>query len=201
MTMPRKLHLLTTLTILICALLLAEGAVAMRSAMPSSLAGSASVVEDVEPAIWSPFYYVNVTGATLRPRASATTWSYPGAGCISAVSSNDVFNLHLPIPNGSRIDYLRIYYYDTSASNSTAWVTSYDAAGGFDDVATVTSAGTAGYGTSLSAYVGHVVDTVNNGYVLNWQPNQTGATMQLCGLRVAYRIALDELVYMPLVAR
>jgi hypothetical protein len=136
---------------------------------------------------WTAFRYINVTGATMRPRDSTTAWTYSGAGCISASGANDIFNIHLPIPNGSRIDYLRIYYYDASASNSNAWVTTYDASGGFSDLTFVDSDGAAGYGTSLSAYVGHVVDTANDGYVLNWRANQTGSTMRLCGLRVAYR--------------
>ncbi len=136
---------------------------------------------------WSAFRYINVAGATLVPRASATSWTYPGGGCISAADANDIFNIHLSIPNGSRIDYLRIYYYDTSTNNSTAWVTTYNGAGVTTDLISVNSTGAAGYGTALSAYVGHVVDTANNSYVLNWRANQTDSTMRLCGLRVAYR--------------
>ncbi len=136
---------------------------------------------------WSDFRYVRVAGATLVPRDSTTSWDYSGAGCISASSGNDNFTIHLPIPNGSRIDYLRLYYYDTSANNSTAWVTTYDGAGGINDLTSVSSTGSSGYGTTLSPYVGHVVDSMSNSYVLNWRANQTGSTMRLCGLRVAYR--------------
>jgi hypothetical protein len=136
---------------------------------------------------WSNFRYINVAGATMVPRSSATNWTYPGGGCISASVANDVFNIHLAIPNGSRIEYLRLYYYDASASNSTAWVTTYNGAGVATDRTSVSSTGNAGYGTTLSPYVGHVVNTADNGYVLNWRANQTGSTMRLCGLRVAYR--------------
>jgi hypothetical protein len=136
---------------------------------------------------WSAFRYIYVAGATLVPRASSTDWTYPGNGCISAAAANDIFNIHLPIPNGSRIDYLRIYYYDTSSSNSQAWVTTYNGAGGFSDLTTVSSAGNTGYGTMLSPFVNHIVDTANNSYVLNWRANQIGSTMRLCGMRVAYR--------------
>ena len=45
-----------------------------------------------------------------------------------------------------------------------------------------------GYGTTLSTYLGHVVNTELNAYVLNWRPNQLGSAMRLCGLRVAYRL-------------
>lgn len=172
--------------------------VASSAQAPTGAAPGA--IEEVET-IWSPFRYINVAGATLVPRASATDWTYPGAGCISASGANDVFNIHLGVPNGSRIDYLRIYYYDTSSSNSTAWVTTYNGAGATTDRTSVSSVGNSGYGTQLGPYVGHVVDTANNSYVLNWRSNQTGSTMRLCGLRVAYRIPLDNIAYLPLVNR
>ncbi len=146
---------------------------------------------------WSSFQYKFVAGTTLKPRDSATTWDYHGAGCVSAIGGNDIFNIHLDLPEGSRIDYLRIFYYDTSSSDSMAWITTYDGAGGWSDLTDVSSGGTGGYGTSLSSYVGDTVSNLNNAYVLNWRSNQTGSSMALCGLRVAYRLALDEEVYLP----
>jgi len=109
-------------------------------------------------------------------------------------------NLHLDIPTGSRIDYLRIYFYDANATNSTAWVTTYNGASGIVDIASASTSGSGGYGTNLGAYVGHVVDNGNNAYVLNWRPSVTGNTMMLCGLRVAYRLPMLD-IYLPLVRR
>ncbi len=137
---------------------------------------------------WSNFYYTFVAGSTFRPRASATTWGYPGAGCVHVAAGGDLFTLPLNLPQGSRLDYLRLYYYDTSANNSKAWITRYDASGVTTDLISVDSAGNTGYGTTLSAYSGHIVDNMNNTYVLNWWANQTGTTMRLCGMRVAYRL-------------
>jgi hypothetical protein len=137
---------------------------------------------------WSDFYYVLGAGSTFRPRASSTTWGYPGTGCVNAVSGNDIFTLPLILPQGSRIDYLRLYYYDTSNHNSRAWITTYNGSGGFTDLLNVDSTGNSGYGTTLSTFSGHIVDNFSNSYVLNWQPDQTGGTMRLCGMRVAYRL-------------
>ncbi len=75
---------------------------------------------------------------------------------------------------------------------SYVWVTLYDDEGGYTDV-TYVPFGTdpvTGYGTKLSSLVEHVVDTTNNSYVLNWRPNVLGSNLQLCGLRVAYRLPL-----------
>lgn len=141
---------------------------------------------------WSNFYYAHSAGSVLKPRNSSVEWSTDGSGgCVylSSGSASTILNLHLDIPNGARIDYLRIYYYDTdAANNSTAWITSYDDEGGLVDITNVSSAGSSGYGTQLSPLVEHVVDNVYHSYVLNWRPYATGSSMALCGLRVAYRL-------------
>lgn len=74
---------------------------------------------------------------------------------------------------------------------SYAWVTSYNDAGGYTDITLVPVGTHIGYRTNLSGYIGHVVDNVNDSYVLNWRPNYIGIGFQLCGLRVAYREPLE----------
>jgi len=158
---------------------------------------------DLAPnASWSTFEYIYVAGSALRTRDSAQDWANSASGgCIYATTlASEVMNLHLDIPTGSRIDYLRIYFYDANATNSTAWVTTYNGASGIVDIASASTSGSGGYGTNLGAYVGHVVDNGNNAYVLNWRPSVTGNTMMLCGLRVAYRLPMLD-IYLPLVRR
>ena len=142
---------------------------------------------------YSNFYYLHVAGSTLTPRVSSSTWaSSTDGGCLYATANaGEVWNQDAQLPNGARIDYLRIYYYDTNASNSQSWITRYDDAGGIFDIASAASTGTGGYGTVLSDYVGAVVDNVNYSYVLNYRPIVVGNSMQLCGLRLAYRLPLD----------
>ncbi len=101
---------------------------------------------------------------------------------------DDLFTLHLDVPHGARIDYLRLFFRDASPANSQAWITTYDARGALSDLTTIVSTGAEGYGTTLSPYLGHVVNTESNAYVLNWRANQRGKSMRLCGLRVAYRL-------------
>ena len=138
---------------------------------------------------WSHFYYMYVAGSTLRHRISGNNWYSAGSGgCVYTDNTSNILNLDAQFPEGARIDYLRIFYYDTSASDSMAWVTSYDGADGLNDRTNVSSSGDTGYGTNLSAYLGHVVDSYTNAYLLNWRPNVADSTMQLCGLRVAYRL-------------
>ncbi|HQN43191.1 MAG TPA: hypothetical protein PLA25_03580, partial [Anaerolineaceae bacterium] len=99
---------------------------------------------------------------------------------------NEIFNVDLQLPDGATIEFLRLYYYDTSAGDSRAWVTSYDGAGNYSDLMTVASTGNTGYGQALSASPSVVVDNYSNSYLLNWRSNTAGVTSQLCGLRVFY---------------
>ncbi|MGC8879154.1 MAG: hypothetical protein ACP5R2_08015 [Anaerolineae bacterium] len=149
---------------------------------------------------WSGFYYRHVAGSALRPRNSSSWNSSGNGGCIYAGVGSEVFNIHLEVPQGSRVDYLRIYYYDTSTNNSQAWITRYDDVGGYSDRTSVSSSGSGGYGTTVSGYLGEVFDYANYSYVLNWRPNQSGSSMLLCGLRVAYRLPTKE-VYLPVVLK
>lgn len=139
---------------------------------------------------WTTFYYYHVTGTGLRPRESSVNWASGRPGCLYLVSgaTSVVFNIHMDVPNGARVDYLRLFFYDTSASDSMSWVTRYDDTGGISDITSVSSSGSTGYGTMLSPLLEHIVDSVNYSYLLNWRPNVIGSTMQLCGLRVAYRL-------------
>ncbi|RLE21856.1 MAG: hypothetical protein DRJ61_10630 [Acidobacteria bacterium] len=146
--------------------------------------------KNVDSPEWSDFHYVHVAGSTLRPRDSAVEWlDMGGGGCISVRGdASDIVNIHLDIPHGSQIEYLRIYYYDMSSADSIAWVTTYDDEGGYSDVVDVYSDGDTGYGTALSNLVTHVVDGSSDSYVLNWRSMDASSSMALCGLRVAYRL-------------
>lgn len=69
-----------------------------------------------------------------------------------------------------------------------AWVTTYDSAGGYDDIAYLAFGHYYGYRTELSPLIGDVVDTMNDSYLINWRPNVLGDTLQVCGIRVAYKL-------------
>lgn len=150
---------------------------------------------------WSSFFYFFAPGAAFRPRDSDVTWNYDGAGCISMPSGDDWFTLHLDLPRYARIDYLRLFFYDSNSTYaSTALIVRYDGEGNFDEYAVVSSSGSGGYGTNLSSYFGGTMDTLNYGYAVLWKPEANGNTLRLCGVRVAYRLALDE-VFLPLVVK
>jgi len=104
------------------------------------------------------------------------------------LGASELFTLHLDLPEGSRVDFLRIYYYDTSPIDSQAWLTTYNGAGSFSNLTSLTSSGNTGYGSALSGLLQHVVNNVDSSYALNWRANEVGSTMRLCGFRIAYRL-------------
>ncbi len=200
MNAPAKKRSVVTIALVLLALLTITGAAGASGSAELPPAGTTDSPAASSRGFSTTFHYEYVAGAALRPRDSSSGWDYSGTGCVSRASGSELFNIHLGLPQGSRIDYLRIYYYDTSASSSTAWVTSYNSTGGFTDITSASSAGTGGYGTQLSSYVGHVVDNSSRSYVLNWSPGQNGSTMRLCGLRVAYRVPTRDL-FMPMITK
>jgi hypothetical protein len=164
---------------------------AMQASEPATQGVEAAVEELMfdSPDVEAPeaFDYFTVAGTTLRPRSSASTWTYGANGCVYRSAGSDLFNTELHVPNGVTLNYLRLYFYDTSASNQTAWITRYrPSTPSTEDLVSVLSSGNAGQGTALSSLINHVVDNVNYAYVLNWSPGANGSGMKLCGLRVAY---------------
>jgi hypothetical protein len=143
------------------------------------------------------FTYYHVAGAALQPRASSTSYAYDGLGCIHITAGAELFNTNFQVPDGSTIKYLRLYYYDTSATDEQAWITRYDDGASFQDLVTVASTGSSGLGTILSPAITHTVDNYGWSYVLNWRENTTGATLQLCGLRVAYYAPIGMIQLLP----
>jgi hypothetical protein len=108
----------------------------------------------------------------------------------------------LHIPDGSIIKYLRIYYNDTSTTaNVLGYITRYDTGTSTNDLISVSSSGSAGVGTALSAEITHTVDNFGYAYVLIGWPGALGTTVQICGLRVAYYAPSFAANFLPAVRR
>lgn len=130
-----------------------------------------------------------VIGSALRPRESDVSFSINSSGSCSYVTGGDastVWNVTPILPQGAVVDTLRMYYDDTSGSNSSAWFTIYDLYGDIVDEWNVSSSGSSGNGFNDSATIEHTIDYSTYAYLINWRPGTTGATMQLCGFRVFY---------------
>jgi hypothetical protein len=135
-----------------------------------------------------PFTYYYVPGSTLMTRDGQTSYDYSGTGCSYTTAGTDrIMNTELTIPDGSVIKYLRIYYNDTDpANNVQGYITRYATGSQTNDLISVSSTGSGGVGTQLSAEITHTVDNFGYAYVLIGWPGVNSSAVQICGLRVAY---------------
>ncbi|GAB4338258.1 MAG: hypothetical protein Kow0089_10030 [Desulfobulbaceae bacterium] len=147
---------------------------------------------DAQPAATTPTTVsLRIAGSALKPRESNVEWTGAGGGggCIYASSgtTNAVFNTPLILPQGSTVEYVRMYYNDSNATvDSRAWFTVYNLYGDLVNEWLVTSSGSSGYGYSTTDEINHTVDYDSYSYVLNWRPNSLGSDNQLCGFRIYY---------------
>ena len=173
-------------------------AAADESSEPDGAQGSgvpAPAESDPEWTDQLPLTSLRIAGSTLRPREDDVSYTVSGSGgCVhtTAGDASTVWNHKLTLPLGSRVDTLRMYYNDTSGSNSTAWFTIYDLYGTVVQEWSVSTAGSSGNSFSDSAVIDHVVDYSVYSYALNWRPVALGSGMQLCGFRIFY---VDPLLF------
>ncbi len=145
-----------------------------------------------------------VAGSALKPRENDVNYSIGSSGACTYVTSGDastVWNIPVILPQGSFVDTLRIYYYDTSGSNMSAWFTTYDLYGNIVQEWSVTSSGNSGNGFNDSALISHTVDYSVYSYLLNWRPNGTGSSLQLCGFRIFHDPPSFGAAYMPMIEK
>jgi hypothetical protein len=138
------------------------------------------------------FKYYQVSGATLRGRNSTTGYVYDSAGCshvTAGTGTGRILNTELPLPDGSVIKYLRVYYRDTNAANGVeGYITRYQPGTGSADLIHTGSsdAFVGGYGFVVSADITEEVNNTIYAYTLIGWPDDVNFANQICGLRVAY---------------
>lgn len=157
---------------------------------PAEIAPAAEGEAAVEPAAVPYTDYLRIAGSALKPRESDVSWTASGSGgCVYATAGDatTIFNVPVTLPPGSKISYLRMYFYDTNASlDSYAWFTVYDLYGDIVHEWYASSFGSAGRGYATSVLFDHTVDYSLYSYVINWRPYDLGSDMQVCGFRLYY---------------
>lgn len=141
-----------------------------------------------------------VIGAALKPRENDVSYSVNSSGGCTYVTAGDdstVWNVPVDLPQGSEVDTLRMYYYDTSGSNMQAWFTVYDLYGNIVEEFSVSSSGDAGNSFNDSDPINHTIDYSTYAYLLNWRPVGSGSGLQLCGFRLFYNPPFFGLGFLP----
>ena len=140
------------------------------------------------------FSYLQLAGSTFHPVSTPGSHIYSGAGCISnGPTASPLLHHKVLLPQGSQVKYVRLYYYNTSAAGGpTAFFTTYDAAGDFNERVTVSGAVGSGYGSLLSSEMSYIVDRfvepINIAVNLG---STTDGSVRFCGVRIAYYASGD----------
>jgi hypothetical protein len=170
-----------------------------------SLADEPSTIDQVEsPDEVNALISWRVTGAALKPRENDASYTVNTNGSCTYVTAGDAFtvwNMAPGLPQGAVVDTLRMYYYDTSGSNTSAWFTVYDLYGAIVQEWSVSSSGNSGNSFNDSVSINHTIDYSLYSYLLNWRPIVTGSTMQLCGFRIFYTPPPFGLAFLPAVQK
>lgn len=144
-----------------------------------------------------------IAGASFHPREAATTHQYNGSGCINRTSTNGFFVSDLQLPEGAEIDFLRLYFDDTSDDNDAqAWIYAYDGLGGFSQITTVASSGTPGQSSAGSGFFSYVVDnTAESLGLVAGVGSASDSSVTFCGVRLRYKIEVPSYMMLPAVLK
>ncbi len=153
--------------------------------------------------IMATFTYYRLVGTAFNVRTSATTFAYNFNGCVYETSGTDNrFMAPLLLPEDAVIKFLRLYYTDTNPSSDImAWITRYQPGVTSEDLTSITSTGSSGYGTSLSAEITHTVDLTSWAYTVVIAPNANASSNAFCGVRVAYYAPRFGALVLPVVTK
>jgi hypothetical protein len=129
-------------------------------------------------------------GSTLRPRRNDVNYTTnSNGGCVYVESGNasTIWNLPLALPNGTKVEWLRMYYYDNDpAVTMNGWFTKYDLYGSIVQEWSMSSVDGGNMYTDVLITPTQTIDYGAFSYVINWRPVGTGANLQLCGFRIFY---------------
>lgn len=174
------------------------GLSAVSTAFPAIAAPPTPAPDETDHVAGATFGYLWITGAAFHPLDNATTYSYPGGGCISKTGgAGNLFAHKVVLPEGTIVRFLRLYFYDTSTSTVTAFFTTYDGAGNFNERTNVGSSNAAGgFGTTLSPQISYEVDRF--AAAINVVANlglQNDTTLRFCGVRIAYDAPITDRIF------
>ncbi len=165
-----------------------DGQPANSSNRPVAMPDNGPDARTTAQAPTATFSYFRLLGVAFNGRTSSTTYAYNFNGCIYETGGSDNrFMAPLIIPDGSVIKYLRLYYNDTSSlTDLTAWITRYQPGITSEDLTSVNSTNSTGFGSTLSPEITHTVDMASWAYTIIIAPNGNTVSNTICGIRVAY---------------
>jgi hypothetical protein len=165
---------------------------------------SASAVDDT--AAIEAVVSWRVVGSALKPRANdvsyAVSGTNPGCTYATAGSAATIWGATPDLPQGARVNSLRMYFDDTNVSfNSLGWFTIYDLFGDVAQEWSVGSSGSSGFSFNDTATISHTVNYDFYSYQIHWRPTVATGNLGLCGFRLFYEPPPFGVSFMPLIRK
>lgn len=146
--------------------------------------------------------FISIHPAGLHVRTASSTWAYSGEFELYSTSSSGIYaSAPVYLPDGAVVNKFTFYYYDGTASYYTgAYLTRTMLSGQIgNDMATVYSSGSAGYGYgSDTTIVNPTIDNQNYAYFVDiFIPGGNGTNLRVTGLRIDYGYS----TFMPMIMK
>ena len=137
-------------------------------------------------------HYLTIPAEAFHPGSNVNYFNTYGMGgaYISATGGNAlVAPVHLP--DGATVTKMTVYFNDSSTSDMTVYFhrLSYTG-GGYFNLATVTSSGTAGYYTKTDTTISYAtIDNTDGGYLIYAYSTAWDSNLKLMGVTITYTIS------------
>ena len=137
-------------------------------------------------------HYLTIPAEAFHPGSNVNYFNTYGMGgaYISATGGNAlVAPVHLP--DGATVTKMTVYFNDSSTSDMTVYFhrLSY-IGGGYFNLATVTSSGTAGYYTKTDTTISYAtIDNTDGGYLIYAYSTAWDSNLKLMGVTITYTIS------------
>ena len=176
------------------------GLFAASATLGAVAAPSSPVAPQPDQAAGTAYSYLWIIGSTFHPVETATTYSYPGGGCISKTGgSSPLFTHKAVLPEGAVVRYLRLYFYDNSTSSIWAAVTTYDGLGNYSyNGSTIYSTDDfpGSYASILSPLLSYPVNQYASAISVTANlGEQNDSNLRFCGVRIAYDEPISDRIF------
>jgi hypothetical protein len=198
--MKTRIIIATSFITTIIVLIVAVAAFALASptlaeSLPSNqVAGQAPGVAGPHPVLLPEGgggHYWTIPGSAFVDLYSSDEYQFDLGGCkhYMAGSAYLLANAPVNLPDGSTITGMRFYFDDSVAGEagySTLDLREYDFLHSNASIATLNSTGSSGSGYVEINGLSWVVSNFNHFYMLHYDANYTGSSMQICSVRISY---------------
>lgn len=145
-----------------------------------------------------PWHSVWFVGSSFHPISSEfTNYEYASGGCIYMQSGQENRFVHkVNLPPGAIVRYMRLYAFDNSATDlvkASLWAVDESRQYGFHFHV---ESSNGGYVNNLSSAENYAVDYASKSLtVLADLGEQNDSSLQFCGVRIAYQLPSDDIIF------